>query len=79
VTAQELARCQARLKAGQRKALQTNAARAMAAGLDVLQGRGANYWKGFDARVDAVTIADLADFARRRLKASSRTQVVVSP
>jgi zinc protease len=42
---EELRRCQVRLKAGHRKALQTNSARAMQAAIDVLQGRGANHWK----------------------------------
>ena len=45
VSPDEIRRCQVRLKAGQRKALQTNSARAMQAAIDVLQGRGANHWK----------------------------------
>ncbi len=39
VAAEELRRCQVRLKAGRRKALQTNSSRAMQAAVDVLQGR----------------------------------------
>ena len=40
VAEEELRRCQVRLKAGQRRALQSNSARAATAALDVLQGRG---------------------------------------
>jgi zinc protease len=75
----ELARCQARLKAARRQSLQTNSARAMQAGLNALQGLPINDWKNYDARVEAVTIADLAAFAQRRLTRSQRTQLVVRP
>jgi zinc protease len=79
IGADELRRCQVRLKAGHRKGLQTNAARAMQAGLDALQGRGANFGKGYAALVDAVTIGDLAAFARSHLVQAGRTQLVVRP
>lgn len=79
VSAEELLRCQVRLKAGQRRALQTNSSRAMQAAVDVLQGRSANHWKRFDALIDAVTLADLAAFARRHLRREARTQLVVRP
>lgn len=79
VGADELSRCQARLKAGQRKSLQTNSSRAMVAGLDVLQGRSANHWKNYDRLVDAVTVADLAAFAEKHLGSGGRTQLVVRP
>jgi zinc protease len=75
----ELARCQTRLKAARRQSLQTNSARAMQAGLHALQGLPINDWKNFDTRIDAVTIADLADFARRYFQRGSRTQLVVRP
>jgi zinc protease len=75
----ELRRCQVRLKAGQRKSLQTNSARAMQAAIDVLQGRSANHWRRYDSLVDAVTVDDLAAFARLHFKASARTQLVVRP
>ncbi len=75
----EVARCQARLKAGRRQTMQTNSARAMNAGLNVLQGQPANDWKNYDARVDAVTIADLAAFALRYFTRPQRTQLVVRP
>lgn len=75
----ELARCQARLKAGRRQGLQTNSARAMQAGLSVLQGLPANDWKAYDARIEAVTIADLAAFAQQHFQRERRTQLVVRP
>jgi zinc protease len=76
---EELRRCQVRLKAGQRKALQTNSSRAMNAALDVLQGRSPNHWKHYDALIDAVRVEDLAAFALRHLQAALRTQLVVRP
>ena len=79
VSPEELSRCQVRLKAGQRRSLQSNSARAMTAGLDVLQGRSANHWKKYDSLIDAVTAADLAGFARAHLDRVKRTQLVVRP
>jgi zinc protease len=75
----ELARCQARLKAGRRQSLQTNSARAMQAALNALQGQPINDWKNYDAKIDAVTIADLAAFASRYFRRELRTQLVVTP
>ncbi|HWA84763.1 MAG TPA: pitrilysin family protein [Opitutus sp.] len=75
----ELARCHARLKAAHRQGLQTNGSRAMHAALNVLQGLPANDWKNYDARVDAITIAALAEFAQRYLRKELRTQLVVRP
>lgn len=79
VEAVELTRCQTRLKAGRRQSMQTNASRAMSAGLNVLQGQPVNDWKNYDARVDAVTLADLAAFATRYFTRAQRTQLVVRP
>jgi zinc protease len=79
VDAVELARCQARLKAGRRQAMQTNGARAMHAGLNVLQGLAANEWKNYDRKVDAVSIADLAEFAGRYFQKHLRVQLTVGP
>ena len=59
--------------------MQTNSARAMNAGLNALQGQPVNDWKNYDARVDAVTIADLAAFASRYFTRAQRTQLVVRP
>jgi len=75
----ELARCQTRLKAGRRQSLQTNGARTMQAALNALQGQPVNDWKNYDARIDAVTIADLAALAKRHFQKKLRTQLVVKP
>jgi len=79
VEAVELQRCQARLKAGQRAAMQTNGSRAAQASLNALQGQPINAWREYDAKIDAVTIADLAAFAREYFQKNRRTQVVVRP
>lgn len=79
IEAAEFARCVTRLKAARRQALQTNSSRAMQAGLNALQGQPINEWKNYDARVEAVTVADLAEFANRRLARERRVQLVVRP
>ncbi len=79
VSAEELLRCQVRLKAGRRSSMQTNSSRAMHAGLDVLQGRSANHGKAYDSQIDAVTLERLAIFAKRRLQKSRRIQLIVRP
>ena len=79
VDGEELRRCQTRLKAGRRMSLQTNGARAMQAGLDVLYGLPLNDWKQYDARIDAVTPDDLRRFARERFQRERCTQLVVTP
>jgi len=75
----ELARCQTRLKAALRQSLQTNAARAMQAAVNALQGQPIEDWKNHDARVEAVTISDLAAFAQRYFQKPLRTQLTVRP
>ncbi len=79
VAPDELRRCQTRLTAGRVMGLQTNSARAMQAGLSVLHGLPANDWKNYDARITAVTVAHLRNFARRRFQSGSRVQLVVRP
>jgi zinc protease len=79
IAAEEIRRCQVRLKAGHSKGLQTNSSRAMQAAIDVLQGRPANHWKKYDSLIDAVTIGDLAAFAKAHLAKATRTQLVVRP
>jgi len=51
----------------------------MHAALNTLYGLPANDWKNYDARIDAVTCADLARFAKKYLKREQRTQLVVTP
>ena len=79
ITPEELFRCTTRLKAARRMSLQTNGARAMQAALNALYGLPVNDWKNYDAHFDAVTIEALRDFARRRLTAAQRVQLVVKP
>ena len=77
VTAAELRRCQVRLKAAKRMGLQTNGARAMSAALNGIYGLPVNDWRDYDARVDAVTLADIQAFARRYFDRGQRVQLVV--
>jgi zinc protease len=79
VTADELKRCQVRLKAGKRMGMQTNSARAMQAALNAVYGLPVNDWRTYDARVDAVTLADIQTFARRYFESGQRVQLVVKP
>ncbi|MBW8782147.1 MAG: insulinase family protein [Verrucomicrobia bacterium] len=79
VAMEELQRCQTRLKAGRRMGLQTNGARAMHAGLNLLYGLPVDDEVRYDARIDGVTIPDLQAFARRRFQRTLRTQLVVRP
>ena len=79
VTAEELVRCQTRLKAGRRMGLQTNGARAMHAGLNTLYGLPVDDAATYDAHIDGVTIADLKGFAKKRFQTTLRTQLVVKP
>jgi zinc protease len=75
----ELARCQTRLKAGRIMGMQTNAARAAQAGLNAIYGLPVNDWKNYPARIDAVTVDALAQFAQRYFKPTARVRLVVRP
>lgn len=75
----ELARCRARLKAARRQGLQSNSSRAFQAALNVLQGRPVDDWKAYDARIDAVGVAELARFAGIYFVRAKSTQVIVKP
>ena len=79
VTAEELSRCQIRLKAGKRMGLQTNSARTMQAALNSVYGLPVNDWRTYDARVDAVTLTAIRDFALRYFNSTQRVQLVVRP
>jgi zinc protease len=79
ISAEELARVKTRLKAARRMGLQTNASRAMQAGLNVLYGQPVNDWQNYGGYIDAVTIEALAAFAERYFKRELRTQLVVRP
>ena len=79
ITAEELSRCQTRLKAARRMGLQTNGSRAMQAGLNALYGQPVNDWQNYGGYIDAVTVEALAAFAQRYFKRELRTQLVVRP
>lgn len=79
VTAEELRRCQTRLKAGKRMGMQTNSARAMQAALNGIYGLPVNDWRHYDAHIDGVTLGDLQAFARKYFTAAQRAQLVVKP
>jgi zinc protease len=79
VTAEELRRCQTRLKAGKRMGMQTNSARAMQAGLNAVYGLPVNDWRTYDARIDAVTLAEVQAFAVKYFQPGQRVQLVVKP
>lgn len=79
VSAAELSRCQVRLKAGKRMGMQTNSSRAMQAALNAIYGLPVNDWRTYDAKVDAVTLADIQAFARRYFEPDRRVQLVVKP
>ncbi len=79
VAAEELARCQTRLKAGKRMGMQTNGARAMQAALNATYGLPVNDWRTYDAKIDAVTLADIQTFAKKYFQLRQRVQLVVKP
>ena len=79
IGAEELVRCQTRLKAARRMGLQTNSSRAMQAGLNALYGQPVNDWQNYGGYIDAVTIDALAAFAQCYFKRELRTQLVVRP
>ncbi len=79
VTEEELERCRVRLKAGKRMGLQTNSARAMQGALNGIYGLPVNDWRTYDARIDAVSRADIQAFARNYFVSDQRVQLVVKP
>lgn len=79
VTAAELKRCQTRLKAAKRMAMQANGARAAQAALNAVYGLPVNDWRNYDAHIDGVTLADLRAFAQRYFVLPQRVQLVVKP
>ena len=59
--------------------MQTNSARAMAAALNAVYHLPVNDWRTYDARIDAITLADIQAFARKYFVSGQRVQVVVKP
>lgn len=79
LTPEELSRAQARLKAHRRMGLQTIGARAATVGLDVLYGLPLNNWRTYDARMDALTVDDVTNFACKRLDPNRRVTLQIGP
>jgi zinc protease len=79
VGAEELRRCQTRLKAGKRMAMQTNSSRALQAAHSVICGLPVNDWRNYEAHIEAVTPALLQSFAQKYFQPALRTQMVVKP
>lgn len=79
VTAAELKRCQTRLKAAKRMAMQANGARASQAALNAVYGLPVNDWRNYDAHIDSVALADLRAFAQKYFVLPQRVQLVVKP
>ena len=79
VEQEELDRIKIRLKAQRRMSLQTIGARAMQAGLNATYQLPVNDWMNFDAKLDAVTIEDLASFAETYFKEDQKLELIVRP
>jgi zinc protease len=79
VTSDELERCQTRLIAARRMSMQSNGSRAMHAGLHALYGLPVNDAALYEQQIKAVTIGDLARFARLRLRPELRTRLTLRP
>lgn len=79
VAEEELARCRTRLKAARPMGRQTPGARAMHAALNVTYGLPVDDDADHARELDAVSVARLADFARRYLVSAHRVQLVVGP
>ncbi len=79
VTPEELQRCQTRLKAAKRMAMQANGARAMQAALNATYGLPVNDWRNYDAHVETVTLPALQAFACKYFQPGQRVQLVVRP
>ena len=79
INSEELQRCKARLKAQKRMSLQTPGSRAMQVCLDVLYELPLDNWKKYDARIDAVDIPALQNFAKKYLSDECRLKYVIGP
>jgi len=76
---EELDRIKIRLKAQRRMSMQTIGARAMQAGLNATYDLPINDWMNFDDKLDAVSLGDLADFARDYFREDKRLEMIVRP
>ncbi len=79
VTAEELRRCQTRIKARRRMKSQTNASRAMENGLQALFGLPINDGAARDAQTERVTVDDLRRFAAEYFRDGAAVRLTVGP
>ncbi len=75
----ELKRVKVRLKAQRRMSMQAIGARAMHAALNVTYGLPINDWTDFDAKIDQVTVDQVAQFATEYLSIDKRLELIVRP
>ena len=79
VPAEELEAARTRLKVGRRFSLQSPGMRASIVALNALLHKPVMDWLDYEERLDAVTIEDLAAFARDILDPGKRLRLTVSP
>ena len=79
VAPEELERCKNRLKAQKRIGYQTIGARSMHAALNEIYGLPLNDWKDYDERVDAISVADVGEFATKNFPPEREVRLVVNP
>ncbi len=79
IEADELTRCQTRMKARKRMGLQTPNSRAMQAILNALYGLEINDWQSYPHRVDQVTVGDLQAFADSQFRENSKIRLTILP
>jgi zinc protease len=79
VSAEELQRCKTKIIAAKRLSLQVPGTRTLDAGLNALYGLDINLWKGWDKRIEAVTIEDIQEFTKKYLNARHRIKLYVLP
>ena len=79
VTEEELARCRTRLKAARPMGRQTPGARAMHAALNVTYGLPTDDDAQHARDLDAVTVSELSEFAKRHFDAKRSVRLVIGP
>ncbi len=75
----EIDRCKVRLKASRRMSMQTNSSCASQAAMNVAYGLPVNDWQNYDARIEAVGLEGLQQFAKTYFDSSKRVELVIGP
>ena len=79
LSAEELKRCQTRLKVQKRTSRQSIGSCAMQTALDVTFSMPLNNWKHYDERIDSLTCEQVREFACRYLTPQHSTGLIVGP